>query len=361
MGCLPSREPTPRDEYKKVSESIDEMIRQSRREFKATVKTLMLGPGESGKSTVVKQLRLAYSRPYSIEERLRFKEVVFQNTLQSMQATIFGFEATGIPFPPERQAIATFILSLDVEEVVEPSTMNFNPSIARSIASLWSEPSTKDVVAQRSKFQLNDSASYFFDALPRTSEPGYLPSDQDILHTRVRSTGIVEEVIQLEKTKIVIVDVGGQRSERRKWVMCFENVQLLIFVAAISEFDQYLYEDKHQPRLAETLLLWESIASSPWFSKTAFVLFLNKVDILQEKIEHRPESVQTFLREYRGDPTDIEAIKNHLLSKFKALHRTKRALFCHFTTATDTTAIRPVLSAVMEAVVTAALSHLGIL
>jgi len=54
--------------------------------------------------------------------------------------------------------------------------------------------------------------------------------------------------------------------------MCFENVQLLIFVAAISEYDQYLYEDKEQPRLAETLLLWESIASSPWFSKTAFVL-----------------------------------------------------------------------------------------
>ncbi|GAA5952418.1 hypothetical protein JCM3765_001967 [Sporobolomyces pararoseus] len=359
MGCLPSRDSG--DEYKKVSEEIDEMIRQSRKEFRATVKTLMLGPGESGKSTVVKQLRLAYSRPYSTDERLRFKEVVFQNTLQSMQATIYGFEATGIAFPSDRQSIATFILSLNVEEVLSPATSDFNPSIARAISSLWGEDSTKEVVAQRSKFQLNDSAAFFFDALPRTSERGYLPTDEDILRTRVRSTGIVEEIIQLEKTRVVIIDVGGQRSERRKWVSCFENVQLLIFVAAISEYDQYLYEDKNQPRLAETLLLWESIASSPWFAKTAFVLFLNKVDILKEKVEANPQSVRTFLREYRGSPTDVDAIKHHLLSKFKALHRTKRALFCHFTTATDTTAIRPVLSAVMEAVVTAALSHLGIL
>ncbi|GAA5887314.1 hypothetical protein JCM16303_006588 [Sporobolomyces ruberrimus] len=321
----------------------------------------MLGPGESGKSTIVKQLRLAYSRPHSTEERIRFKEVVFQNTLQSMQVTIAGFDITGTPFPLNRHSMAAFVVSLNLEDVLSPSSSDFNPSIAKAIESLWSEPSTKSVVALRSQFQLNDSASYFFDALPRTSQPGYLPSDQDILHTRVRSTGIVEEVIQLEKTKVVIVDVGGQRSERRKWVMCFENVQLLIFVAAISEYDQYLYEDKNQPRLAETLLLWQSIASSPWFSKTAFVLFLNKVDILQEKVETQPESVSKFLREYNGPPSDVNAIKMHLLSKFKALHRTKRALFCHFTTATDTTAIRPILSAVMEAVVTAALSHLGIL
>ncbi|GAA5901108.1 guanine nucleotide-binding protein subunit alpha [Sporobolomyces salmoneus] len=274
-----------------------------------------------------------------------------------MQATIHGFEATGIAFPLRRQVLATFLLSLKLEEVLSATTSDFNPSVAKAISSLWSEAKTKEVVSQRSKFQLNDSAAYFFDALPRSSETDYLPTDQDILRTRIRSTGIVEEVIHLEKTKIVIVDVGGQRSERRKWIMCFENVQLLIFVAAISEYDQYLYEDIKQPRLAETLLLWGSIVNSPWFSKTG----LNKVDILKEKVEAHPQSVRTFLREFRGSPKDVDSIKFHLLTKFKALHRTNHSLFCHFTTATDTTAIRPVLAAVMQTVVTAALSHLGVL
>jgi len=122
----------------------------------------------------------------------------------------------------------------------------------------------------------------------------------------VRSTGIVEEVFNLDQTRMVVVDVGGQRSERKKWIHCFESVHLLIFVAAISEYDQvslrfsffsipaysllesmlvdlvadlcisfdsqYLYEDETQLRMTETLSLWESIANSPWFRKTAFVL-----------------------------------------------------------------------------------------
>lgn len=39
-----------------------------------------------------------------------------------------------------------------------------------------------------------------------------------------------------------MVDVGGQRSERRKWIHCFENVTSIIFLAALSEYDQVLYE-----------------------------------------------------------------------------------------------------------------------
>lgn len=46
-----------------------------------------------------------------------------------------------------------------------------------------------------------------------------------------------------------MVDVGGQRSERRKWIHCFENVTSIIFLVAISEYDQVLYESKNDVRL----------------------------------------------------------------------------------------------------------------
>ncbi|GAA5858186.1 hypothetical protein JCM5353_004717 [Sporobolomyces roseus] len=361
MGCLPSSNAVDAD-YKRVSVEIDNMIKKSRKELKTVVKCLLLGPGESGKSTVVKQLRLAYSRPYSREERERFKEVVFTNTLQSMQAALFGFDAVGVSFPESRKTMAAFILSLSMDDAVDSTTSDFNPSVAKAIEALWAEPSTKEVVAQSSKFQLNDSATYFFDALPRTSQPDYLPIDSDILRTRIRSTGIVEEVFNLDQTRMVVVDVGGQRSERKKWIHCFESVHLLLFVAAISEYDQYLFEEETQLRMTETLMLWENISTSPWFRKTAFVLFLNKIDLLKEKILADPDSVQHFLPEYTGSPTDVDSVKMYLLSRFKALHRMQeRVLFVHFTCATDTTAIRPILSAVMQAVVTASLTHLGIL
>lgn len=78
----------------------------------------------------------------------------------------------------------------------------------------------------------------FFNDLTRISSPTYLPTDQDILRTRVRSTGIVEEFFTVDTAQLLVVDVGGQRSERKKWLNCFEDCHLLIFVAAISEYDQ---------------------------------------------------------------------------------------------------------------------------
>ncbi|EJW74437.1 hypothetical protein WUBG_14655 [Wuchereria bancrofti] len=41
-----------------------------------------------------------------------------------------------------------------------------------------------------------------------------------------------------------IFDVGGQRSERKKWIHCFEDVNAIIFIAAISQYDQVLFEDE---------------------------------------------------------------------------------------------------------------------
>ena len=43
-----------------------------------------------------------------------------------------------------------------------------------------------------------------------------------------------------------MVDVGGQRSERRKWIHCFENVTSIIFLVALSEYDQILYESDNE-------------------------------------------------------------------------------------------------------------------
>lgn len=46
-----------------------------------------------------------------------------------------------------------------------------------------------------------------------------------------------------------MVDVGGQRSERRKWIHCFENVTSIMFLAALSEYDQFLVESDSEVRL----------------------------------------------------------------------------------------------------------------
>ena len=85
----------------------------------------------------------------------------------------------------------------------------------------------------------------------------------DILRCRAPTTGIVETDFEFENAKFKMFDVGGQRSERKKWIHCFENVTAVVFVASISEFDQSLYEDNDMNRMDEALNLFEEI----WYRK----------------------------------------------------------------------------------------------
>lgn len=72
----------------------------------------------------------------------------------------------------------------------------------------------------------------------------YMPTDQDILRSRVKTTGITETTFQVGELTYRLFDVGGQRSERKKWIHCFENVTALVFLVSLSEYDQMLYEDE---------------------------------------------------------------------------------------------------------------------
>lgn len=116
--------------------------------------------------------------------------------------------------------------------------------VADAIRALWRDPAVTQAVARSREFQLNDSAVYYFTAIDRMASPNYLPTDQDILRSRVKTTGITETTFKVGELTYKLFDVGGQRSERKKWIHCFENVTALVFLVSLSEYDQMLYEDE---------------------------------------------------------------------------------------------------------------------
>lgn len=124
------------------------------------------------------------------------------------------------------------------------------------------------------------------DSLDRISTKDYLPTEQDVLRVRVPTTGIIEYPFVLENITFRMVDVGGQRSERRKWIHCFENVTSIMFLAALSEYDQVLVESDNENRMEESKALFRTIITYPWFQNSSVILFLNKKDLLEEKIMH---------------------------------------------------------------------------
>jgi len=159
------------------------------------------------------------------------------------------------------------------------------PSLAKDITELWNNDSIQLAYRRRSEFQLSDSAEYYCTEAERIALAKYVPTDQDILRVRIRTTGVTETEFMAEGHHFVLVDVGGQRSERKKWMHCFEGITACLFCVALSGFDQTLFEDRKTNRMLEALKLFHEVCTSKWFTSTAIMLFLNKSDLFREKIE----------------------------------------------------------------------------
>ena len=180
----------------------------------------------------------------------------------------------------------------------------------------------------------------------------------------MKTTGITETTFIIGELTYRMFDVGGQRSERKKWIHCFENVTTILFLVAISEYDQLLFEDETVNRMQEALTLFDSICNSRWFVKTSIILFLNKIDRFKEKLPVSP--MKNYFPDYEGKLNqigdngrehhrsniekggpDYAAACDYILNRFVSLnqHETKQ-IYTHFTCATDTTQIRFVMAAV---------------
>lgn len=99
------------------------------------------------------------------------------------------------------------------------------------------------------------SLYYYFSDLDRLFHPDYQPTEQDIIHARARTIGITETTFNLRDHEMLMVDVGGQKSERRKWIHCFQDVTSILFLVSLSGYDQCLVEDRDAVSTTDSLFL----------------------------------------------------------------------------------------------------------
>jgi guanine nucleotide-binding protein G(o) subunit alpha len=235
---------------------------------------------------------------------------------------------------------------------------SIDAELAANIKSLWEDPAIQQCFNRANEFQLNDSAHYYLDQVDRITGADYLPTEQDILRARVQTTGIVEIRFPNSEFMFRVFDVGGQRSERRKWIHCFENVTSIIFITAISEYDQVLLEDASTNRMHESLTLFDNIFNNRYFVKTSFILFLNKIDVFEEKIKH--SLIKACFPEY-DEPNEFEPGIKFIEHKFKSVNVTNvKEIYCHPTCATDTQNVQFVLAAVNDIIVQGNLATTGL-
>jgi len=335
------------------NKKVESQLKKAKNEYLSEIKLLLLGTGESGKSTIAKQMKILHTEGFTKQELLSFRPVVFNNTLSSMKSLVIAARNLNLPTLPENKEKEKFIETVNSVELD-----SFTSEMAENVKSLWADKAIKDVYQRRNEFQLIDGARYCFENVDRFVLPDYIPNATDVLRVRARTTGIIETYFKIRGTPFRMVDVGGQRSERKKWIHFFEDVTAIIYCVALNEYDMKLFEDEKVNRMEESLELFQEICNSKWFTKTAIILFLNKSDLFREKIE-KGSSMTTLFKEYQGGNNYDEGLK-FIQEKFVLLNKNpNKKIFAHVTCATDTENVKVVFDAAKEIIISQNLERLG--
>jgi len=286
---------------------------------------------------------------FNPEELASFRHIIYSNCISQMKVLTSNMQKLDISYELSESEEKAERL-----ENTSSTGETWTQETADDIRHLWNDSGIKECFEQRDKqFQLNDSASYFFDEISRIGDANYLPTNQDVLRCRVRSTGIDEAEFELDGLEFKMLDVGGQRSERRKWIHCFDCVTAVLFCASLSEYDQVLREDDSQNRMKESILLFDEICNSPWFRDTTFMLFLNKTDLFREKIPRVPLTV--CFPDYQGE-SNFEQGTSFIKQQFLDTSNFNQKIYYHYTCAISTENVKFVFKCVRDTLLDETLS-----
>lgn len=351
MGCQESKSETLKEDEKE-NKKVEHFLKKEKINFLNEIKLLLLGTGESGKSTIAKQMKILHTNGFTNQELLNYKPVVFSNCVVCMKSIVTYALQYKMPIKEENLQYASILENtntVDICELTEP--------ITNAIKILWKDTGIQEAYKKRSEYQLPDGAAYCFENIDRFASKDYVPNETDILRVRARTTGIIETLFKVKDSNFRMVDVGGQRSERKKWIHCFQDVTAIIYCCALSEYDMKLFEDEKVNRMEESLELFQEICNSKWFTKTAMILFLNKYDLFKEKITQ--VDLNILFEDYHGG-RDEKAAVEFIQDKFTTLNKNaNKKIFVHITCATDTEQVKVVFDAAKEIIISQNLERLG--
>nr|AAA28060.1 G protein alpha subunit [Caenorhabditis elegans] len=356
MGNCESRELVAQAKQNKI---INTELDKAKKTDENIIKLLLLGAGESGKSTVLKQMKIIHNSGFSQEEISNKRNVVCANTVQAMGALLDGMKQLQFDFSTRVCNAHEKLIRETLNDKAEYGP--FSDAMFNALTELWADKGVQCAYDKREFFYLHDSAKYFLDRIARVHTPNYVPTENDILHTRVPTMGVIEVNFTIKGKFFRVFDVGGQRSQRKKWIHCFDDAKAMIYVASLSEYDQVLLEDNTTNRMHESIQLFKQVINNKYFVNTSVILFLNKIDLFEEKIVTKKRSLGIAFESFSGPSQDLNAAVAFVEKKYRSMAENKeKNIYCHHTCATDTQQVQYVLDAVLDTILSTKLKGCGL-
>jgi len=177
MGMCFSAENTGDVEQKKRSQMIDRKLEEDSRRLRRECKILLLGrlirfiqvrsqkyigwsilagSGESGKSTIVKQMKIIHQNGYTVEELALYRLTVYKNLLDCAKALIEAYRLFSLE--PSSQKVQDYINFLEEYHVDADPNTPLDSKVGDAITYLWNDPCTSTVLERQNEFYLMDSA-----------------------------------------------------------------------------------------------------------------------------------------------------------------------------------------------------------
>jgi len=308
----------------KKSHSTTEVNTSDHSPTNARTKVILLGTGDSGKSTVHAQAKYIFHGGFRDEDRYAVKYILMENVLSSMSQLIYGAKKIGEEISdPDLKSMMDKIIEAD-KASENGNTIEIVLHVKEEIKTLWRHPFIRSIFDKRNKFFHFDQAQYYLDNADRILIPAYVPTNEDIVNCYSKTLGVSELKFDFDGQLFSLIDTGGQRNERKKWAYITQDTSVIIFVCALNEYDKKLYEESAVNRMIESLDVFTDAVNNNAFKNAQIILLFNKLDLFKEKIKTKNPKDYCF-PDYK-DELDHDKALLYIKNRFLQCNNTNRKI-----------------------------------
>lgn len=371
MGNCSSSGPEGDPEELRKNEELNRKMEEQDEANRKNKRLLFLGTGGSGKSTFMKQIIAAHGEGFSDKEKEWWKGKAISNIVLSAQ--ILCTEALSMEEDPEckvdfesAEDEEQYITDLEALNLMANSLSEigscFKEEQRQTVERVWKHTLTQMSYANRGDFAFDfGDIEYFFNKLDVLSDPQYVMSHDDITYVRSKTSGVYEQSVVINGFPMTFIDVAGQRSSRKKWIGCFSDVTAVIWISALSNYNEVLPENTSINAMDDALEAFEWAVNHHFLQSSVFVVFLNKIDLLQKMVTENPEKygLKNFFEHYDGDNDNADQSAEFIKQVFLSCAPEDRDIPIYTVQGTDTTNANKVLNAVIYGILEDKLSMFG--